>query len=80
MKTMCPLCLMLALCQIPKAEEGIPIEVTIDQDFDLIASPIKSERDLSKRVTTRRVRGIKVFRLDMECWGCFNLIWLGFTG
>ena len=40
---------------IPKAEKGIPTEVTTNQDFDLIASPIKSERALSEKVTTRRV-------------------------
>ena len=45
---------LLSLHQIPKAEEGIPIEVTKNQAFDLIASPIKPERALSKRVTTRR--------------------------
>ena len=71
---------MLALHQIPKGEEGIPIEVTIDQAFDLIASPIKSERDLSKRFIARSTGEIRVFRLDMECRGLFELIWLGFIG
>ena len=45
---------MLSLHQIPKAEEGIQIEVTTNQDFDLIASPIKPKRALSKRVTAMR--------------------------
>ena len=40
---------MLPLHQIPKAEKGIPTEVTTNQDFELVASPTKSERDLSKR-------------------------------
>lgn len=39
---------MLSLHQIPKAEEGNPTEVTKNQDFELIASPIKLERALSK--------------------------------
>ena len=51
---------MLSLHQIPKAEDGIPIEVTINQDFDLIDSPLKLERALSKRVTARRAREIRV--------------------
>ena len=51
---------MLSLHQIPKAEEGIPTEVTTNQAFDLIASPIKPERALSKRVTARRAREIRV--------------------
>ena len=46
---------MLSLHRIPKAEEGIPIEVTTNQAFDLIASPIKMERALSKRVIAKRV-------------------------
>ena len=63
---------MLSLRQIPTAEEGIPTEVTTDQAFDLISSPTKSERALSKRVTTRRVGEIRVFRLDIECRGLFE--------
>ena len=63
--------LLLSLRQIPKVEEGIPIEVTTDQAFDLIDILIKSERALSKRVTTRRDGAIRVFRLDIECRGLF---------
>ena len=62
---------MLSLHQIPKVEEGIPIEVTKNQAFDLIASPIKLERALSKRVTARRVGEIRVFKLDNEGKGLF---------
>ena len=62
---------VLSLRQIPKAEEGIPTEVTTDQAFDLVASPTKSERALSKRVITRRYGEIMVFRLDIEFRGLF---------
>ena len=62
---------MLSLHQIPKAEEGIPTEVTTNQTFELIASPIKPERDLSKRVTARMAGEIRVFRLAIECRGLF---------
>ena len=41
-------CRVLSLRQIPKAEEGIPTEVTTDHYFDWIDSPIKSNRTLSK--------------------------------
>ena len=51
---------LLSLHQIPKAEEGIPTEVTTNQAFDLIASPVKSVRALSERVTARRVGEIRV--------------------
>ena len=68
---------MLALRQIPKAEEGIPTEVTTEQDFDLVASPTKSEMALSKRVTTRRVGEIRVFWLDIECRGLFEFDLVG---
>ena len=51
---------MLSLHQIPKDEEGIPTKVTTNQAFDLIASPIKPERALSKRVTVMRNGAIRV--------------------
>ena len=51
---------VLSLHHIPKVEEGIPIKVTTNQAFDLIAIPIKPERDLSKMVIARRAREIRV--------------------
>ena len=57
--------MVLALHHIPKLEAGIPTEVTINQAFDLIASPIKPKRNLSKKVTDRRAGEIMVFRLDI---------------
>ena len=68
---------LLSLRQIPKAEEGIPTEVTTNQAFDLIASPIKSKRALSKRVTTKRARAIRFFMLDIECRGLFEFDLVG---
>ena len=68
---------LLALCQIPKVEEGIPTEVTTNQAFDLIASPIKLERALSKRVTARKAKEIRVFRLDIECRRLFSIVLVG---
>ena len=51
---------VLSLHQIPKAEEGIPTEVNMNQGFDLIASPIKPKRALSKRIADKRAGEIMV--------------------